>query len=80
MSKDIRDAAEAYIKFVESWDVRSIIDGDQFKALKAALRPSREQIADRLEEFKDYNGCCVRKVGGIKECLNYAIEELRSKE
>jgi len=70
---DIREKAEAFIKDVEnigSMEGR-IAHWDSFKSLKAALMPSREEIADYLESNNEGFG------EEIEQYLNYAIEELR---
>jgi len=80
MTKDIREKAEALIELLEReayYDQGckvNLREMRQYKALKASLRPSREQIADYLEGSKD------REDGEVyTEMLNYAIEELRRK-
>jgi len=77
MSKEIRDAAEALIKLIESLtsdtqDGYLLRHTDAYKDLKDSLRPSREEIIIELEEY-------VRRsmFHDQVEYINYAIEELR---
>jgi len=79
MVNDIREKAEALINWIDASEngtaVIAIKSCHIYKECKAALRPSREEIADywekRLSQFKNMEGHNDHK------WLNYTIEELR---
>lgn len=73
MSNDIREKVEVLIKSWEDPDHTTFRMNIAVKELKAALRPSREEIATCLESF-------VTSYPDDERMINYAIEELRSKE
>jgi len=70
---DIREKAEALIKDLENIGSKDgrVAHWDSFKSLKAALRPSREEIADSLEKIFGFLSDESHKY------IDYAIEELR---
>ncbi len=83
MTKDIIEAAKALIEWVKENKPAiecKYVTGNTlvsshapFKALEAALRPSREEIADYLRGVQEDNFHAKEDV----EMFNYAIEELR---
>ena len=91
MEDNIRKAIEAYLGRVEqacedsqghedgdvAYELRQILISDEHKALKAVLRPSREEIADKLESLA--RSYAMQKGNSVVENLDMAIEELRSK-
>ena len=84
MTNDIiREKAEALIKDVESGGIINVRAMKSYIELKAALRPSREEIANYLE--RELLLCSAEQRGDTcyKEdarMLDYAIEELRKDE
>ena len=80
MSNDIREKAEAviteYINDVGRYGYGVELE-DAIQKLKAALRPSREEITANLESYLSM-GPKISKA--FESNVNYAIEELRSKE
>lgn len=94
MDNNLREKAEALVKRVHevandkiiadkmtvSNCARRLADSTCFRNLEAALRPSREEIADYLAEYNKW-----RKGGDgpqpepkeLGEYIQYAIEELR---
>ena len=84
---DIREKAETLIKYIDDVNSRgadSTADWDSrcepFKELKAALKPSREEIADYLEKHNKWRRGGDDGMGDPRELgdyINYAIEELR---
>jgi len=94
MTEEIRKNAEALIealeekKFTYQVPHATISEGNPLvinaadipaaQALKASLRPSREEIADRLEKtFMAYSPKDQENADKFVETINYAIEELR---
>lgn len=97
MSDDIREKAQALIKLMDESEngtgVIVIKQGSAYQDLKAALRPSREDIADYLENIEHdkmildsvlfgqlvcgKEGLSLHSCNESKKYLNYAIEELR---
>lgn len=88
MTDKIRDAAEKlikegykhkYIYDAGSYGV-NIQDTQAFQDLKAALPPSKQEVAQRLAEFNTAHTCLNPPTGGlieVKAYLNHAIEYLR---
>jgi len=83
--KDIREAAQALIQMLELNKYRGVntsLDMEvtkEFKALKAALKPSKEEVADYLgaigrETRNDPNRSFIKQ---DEEWLDQAIEYLR---
>ena len=77
---DIREKAEALIKYIDDvnsrgadWDSRC----EPFNELKAALKPSREEIADYLECQIKILDATTWKAATHREYIRYAIEALR---
>lgn len=78
MDNNLREKAQALVSFVEQYESEgSYLLGIQgqgcFKELKAALRPSSEEIADVSQKLIDEDVLTSYTV----EILQYAIEELR---
>ena len=96
---DIREAAEALINQIEllcevtEVDIKVTRGSMAYKNLKAALRPSREEIADYLKDIEHNKmildsvlfgqlicgkeGLSLRSCNESRKWINYAIEELR---
>lgn len=86
MTEDIKEAAEALIVAMElemeqDVPVRVARQYSQFRALKAFLKPSKEEVADYLEHYNGWQRGSDKmqqpnpKVLG--EWFDYAIEYLR---
>ena len=78
MSNDIREKAEAVVKIWEGNGGTHEINNAVID-LKAALRPSREEIADFLEAYWNDEGFNPKQEEREK-MFNYTIEELRRKD
>ena len=55
MTKELKEAAEAYIRSLDEFPLGiryAMKNTYEFKALKAALRPSKEEIVDYLAGMK----------------------------
>ena len=81
MTNDIREKAEALIYWIDNQSADSrIYDCKEYTSLKAALRPSRQEIADYLENHNawrrgEHNDSPEPKELG--KYLELATEELR---
>ena len=53
MTKDIKEAAQEYIDYVESCYTSSspVKHSKEYQELKAALKPSKEEVADWLNDI-----------------------------
>lgn len=72
MANDIvREKVKALVKVWESDDLGVYEANIAIKELKVLLRPSKEEIADKLEAHAFSN------VDNVQEMIDYAIEELR---
>ena len=75
MTNDIREKAEALVKVLEKEQCCNV-SLNEFKDLKAALRPPREEIASYLESWHNSH-CGVKNVIAPMDYIKLAIEELR---
>ena len=79
---EIRNAAEDMIQMLELNKYRGVntsLDMEvttEFKALKASIRPTREEIADYLYAY-EFDGSHKTTPEIHTKMFNYAIEELR---
>ena len=80
MDNDTREKAKALIKvmhdgyYARELCLEDIVTGTQYKALEAALKPSKEEVADYWEERI---GKFDNKGNEDCEWINQAIEYLR---
>ena len=82
--EELKEKAKALIQMIKMQPSDVNINFDvfrsqsSFKNLKAALRPSREEIADWIDHYNNYlleEDDSERS--NVSKYLNYAIEELR---
>ena len=78
MTDDIREKVKALIDLMDESEngtgVIVIKQGSVYQDLKAALRPSREDIADYLDGYIPFS---ANPTDEYIKMFNYAIEELR---
>jgi len=81
MTDKLREAAENLIEEVEQEGVygHPITQLDTYQKLKASLKPSKEEIADWLEEANKCRTSSRYKFDDdeIREYINHAIDYLR---